>query len=218
VPEVYGNAPVGTVTAGGLTTSDTAFTVTPAIAFPAAAVAPGTFFRITDQALPMPTEIMQVTVCPGGTAAGQSWTVTRAYEGTTAVAHGANWTAEQLISAGTLTGLTGMSLQATTGSAGVALINGTQSVLSWTAPTDGNLHVISWSILLHVTSAETGGSMATGISGLYTSGNISSGGIGIGWSQFGGTATLPSGDTWAITQSTALTAGAAIAYAQIWGY
>jgi hypothetical protein len=218
VPEVYGNAPVGTVTAGGLTTSDTAFTVTPAIAFPAAAVAPNTYFRITDQALPMPTEIMLVTVCPGGTSAGQSWTVTRGYEGSTAVAHGANWTAEQLISGGTLAGLTGMTLQATTGSAGVALINGTQVVVTWTAPTDGNLHVVAWSMLLHITSAETGGSMATGINGLYTAGNLSSGGAGTGWSQYGGTATVPSGDTWFISQTTALTAGAAIAYAQIWGY
>jgi hypothetical protein len=103
MPEVFTNAPTGTVTAGGTTTTDTAFTVSPATAFPVAGTGPpAAWFRITDQALAMPTEIMYVSVCPGGTTSGQSWTVARAQEGSTAVAHAANWVAEQVVTAATL--------------------------------------------------------------------------------------------------------------------
>lgn len=103
--EVFTNQPVGTVTSGGTTTSDTAFTVTPTNPFPAAStsVTPNTFFRIVDQA--DTSEIMIVTVAPGGSSSGQSWTVTRGAEGTTPVVHSANWTAVQLLSAGTFQNL-----------------------------------------------------------------------------------------------------------------
>jgi len=111
----------------------------------------------------------------------------------------------------------GVGLLATTGSAGVALINGTQTLLTWTAPADGNLHVVTWSLLNHVTSAETGGVVVTSIGGLYTSGNGPGGNAAAGYAEYGGTVTVPSGDTFSINQSTALTAGAATAYAQMWG-
>ena len=102
--EVFANQPTGTVTSGGTaaTTGSQSFTVTAVNAFPVASSStlPATWFRIMDPALP--TEIMIVTTAPGGTGAGQAWTVTRAAEGTSAVAHAASWTAVQIVSAGTL--------------------------------------------------------------------------------------------------------------------
>lgn len=100
--EVFTNLPTGTVTAGGTTTTDTAFTVTPTNPFPVASSSaiPSTFFRIVDVA--NDSEIMWVTTAPGGSGSGQSWTVARAQEGTTAIDHAANWTCAQVITGGTL--------------------------------------------------------------------------------------------------------------------
>ena len=102
--EVYADQPAGTVTSGGTTTSlaDTALTVTVTNAFPVASATPNpdTVFRIIDPAAP--SEIMLVTTAPGGTGSGQSWTVARAQEGTSAVAHAANWTAVQAITGSSL--------------------------------------------------------------------------------------------------------------------
>jgi hypothetical protein len=99
--EVYTNQPTGTVTSGGTTTSDTAWTVNPTVAFPVASTTPvpNTVFRAIDPALP--SEIILVTVCPGGTGS-QSWTVARAQEGTSGVAHASNWTVVQTVSGGSL--------------------------------------------------------------------------------------------------------------------
>lgn len=102
--EQFGNQPTGTVTSGGTTnsTSDNAFTVTATDSWPAASTTPNpdTVFRITDQA--NTSEIMLVTAAPGGSGSGQSWTVTRGAEGTTPIAHAANWTCVQLVTEGTL--------------------------------------------------------------------------------------------------------------------
>ena len=100
--ETFANQPTASVTAGGTTTSDTAFTVTTNDSWPAASSTstPNNFFRIVDQA--DTSEIMIVTTAPGGNSAGQSWTVTRGAEGSTAVAHTAGWTAVQVVTAGTL--------------------------------------------------------------------------------------------------------------------
>lgn len=102
--ETFTNQPTGTVTSGGTTTGSTSFTVTATNAFPVASTStiPATTFNIMDPALP--TEIMTVTTAPGGTGAGQAWTVTRGAEGTMAVAHAASWTCVQVISAGSLQG------------------------------------------------------------------------------------------------------------------
>lgn len=102
--ETFGNQPYGSVTAGGTTTSDTAFTVTPlnSSTWPAAQSTnvPHTFFRFVD--VNNTSEIMVATVAPGGSGSGQSWTVSRAQEGTSGIAHSSPWTCRQLISAGTL--------------------------------------------------------------------------------------------------------------------
>jgi hypothetical protein len=95
---VFANQPTGTVTTGGTTTSDITFTVTVNNAFPTASatVTPNNTFAIMDPALP--TEIMWVTAGTGSVGS-QSWTVTRGAESTAAVAHAANWTCVQVVSA-----------------------------------------------------------------------------------------------------------------------
>lgn len=100
--EVFANQASGTVTTGGSTTSDTAWTVTATNAFAVASTSttPNTVFYVVDPAAP--TEIIQVTVCPGGTGVGQSWTVVRGAQGTTAVTHAANFTIDQVVTAGSL--------------------------------------------------------------------------------------------------------------------
>jgi len=106
---------------------------------------------------------------------------------------------------------------ATTGNSGVALINGTQTILTWTAPSDGNLHIVCWALLQHVTSNETNGAVVTTITGKYTVGNGFAGGSTTGWYQSGGSACLNAGDTFQVNQSTALTGGAATVYGLLWG-
>ena len=109
-----------------------------------------------------------------------------------------------------------LALATGTGNNGTALINGTQTLLSWAAPGDGNLHVVQWQLLQHVTSAETGGNVVTGVAGKYTVGNAFGGGSAAGWYPAGGTAVLNAGDTFYITQSVALSAGAAAVFGTIW--
>jgi hypothetical protein len=109
-----------------------------------------------------------------------------------------------------------MAKVADTGSSGVALAGSTQVILSWTAPSDGNLHLVSWAALLHVTSAETGGNVITSTVGLYSLGNGFSANQGVGYESAGSNAVIPAGDTFEIFQSVALTGGAATVYAQIW--
>ena len=89
----------GTVTSGGTTAPAAgtvqAFTVTATAAFPVAVAGVG-WFKFADPAAP--TETMLATVAPGGTGAGQAWTVTRGADGTTPVAHAANFTVYQVVS------------------------------------------------------------------------------------------------------------------------
>lgn len=98
--ELYANQPQTVVSTGGTTTTDTTFTVATPGAFQAASssATPKTYFAITDVA--NTSEIMYVT-----NVSGSTWTVLRAQEGTTAVAHSSGWTARQLITAGSLQGL-----------------------------------------------------------------------------------------------------------------
>jgi hypothetical protein len=99
--EVFANDSIGTVTSGG-TTAPTAgtvesWTVTPSIAF-AVAVSGTSQFYIADTASGKTTEKMLVTVCPGGTSAGQTWSVTRGADGTATVTHSSGFTIQQVVS------------------------------------------------------------------------------------------------------------------------
>jgi hypothetical protein len=97
----------GTVTTGGTTApvagTSESWTISATVAFPAVSVAGGTQFRFVDPALP--GEIMIGTSAPGGTGAGQSWTVTRGAEGTVPVSHTAGFTINEAVTAGFLSRL-----------------------------------------------------------------------------------------------------------------
>ena len=106
--EVWTNDGLGTVTSGGTTapgagTPET-WTVTATNAFPVAATgaAPPTQFYVCDQSASFATEKILVTVAPGGTGAGQTWTVTRGADGTTPLAHTASFTIVQVVTRASL--------------------------------------------------------------------------------------------------------------------
>lgn len=114
-----------------------------------------------------------------------------------------------------------MNLLASTGAAGYTLVNGTGTILSWTAPADGNMHRVLLMYSQHVTSAETGGliQLATvtpdGGAHSYT---VQGGGSGTGFSQGSQTTYMvQSGSTVTLSQTSALTLGAAVFWAEIWG-
>jgi hypothetical protein len=121
-----------------------------------------------------------------------------------------------------------MSLVATTPPAGYTLVNGTGPVLTWNVPNDGALHVALILCTLTVTSGETGGVIAVAAGWKSPSGGSAAGATTlIPGGQAAGTSGQPngqcstfvvgSGSQFVISQTTALTAGAAIAWIQIWG-
>lgn len=122
--EVFANDAVGTVTSGG-TTAPTAgtsesWTVTPSIAF-AVATSGSTQFYVCDIALP--TEKMLVTVCPGGTTSGQSWTVTRGADSTTTLVHTTGFTIMQVATHATLNNFAQIAVQALFGQSVVPAVS-----------------------------------------------------------------------------------------------
>lgn len=108
---------------------------------------------------------------------------------------------------------------ASTPVAGVSLSTSAQTILTWTAPNDGNLHYATVFGNLHVSSAETGGV----IDGVFTDpgGNtitapLDAGGHGAGTYSFTAKVVcIGAGSTVEVTQA-ALTAGTALAWAAIW--
>lgn len=115
-------------------------------------------------------------------------------------------------------------VKATTPAAGTALVNGTPTILTWTAPNDGNLHPVVVCAALHVTGLETGGAIAVTVSaaaGQPVTNTIFAGGKAVGDYQ-GADSGVPDtnlilgpGQTVTVVQSSALTAGAALLRAQI---
>lgn len=123
-----------------------------------------------------------------------------------------------------LANLGAMRVVASTGAAGYTMINGTGTILTWTAPSDGNLHTVVMQAVLHVATNETGGDI--NLSFTAPAGNVKTTDyIGPGktadeyacdfaqWQQF----VVASGGTVTLAQNSALTAGTATCYAQIWG-
>jgi hypothetical protein len=118
----------------------------------------------------------------------------------------------------------GMTLLATTGTAGYNLVNNTGNILTWTAPSDGNLHRVIIVTSMHVTTLEAGGQIkitftlpdgfSTGSTTLYSASQGAGYGAVTGQCQ---SFTIEAGSTLAIAQSTPLTSGAAIMWAEIWG-
>lgn len=119
--------------------------------------------------------------------------------------------------------LGGLGMQASTGVAGFALQNATPTILSWTAPNDGQLHRGILFVSLFVSSAATGGQV--NLTWTQPGGNVfnpavfaASQGSG-GHLPTGGTAgfNVAAGSAVTLNQATALTAGAATLWAEIWG-
>jgi hypothetical protein len=102
--DVFANLATTTITSGGTTapaagTVET-WTAASSASFPTASTgaSPPTQFRVVDQAAP--GEVMLVTNQTG--SGSNTWTVTRGVEGTTPIAHGANWVAQGIVTAGGL--------------------------------------------------------------------------------------------------------------------
>ena len=107
------------------------------------------------------------------------------------------------------------------GEDGYTLVDGTGTILSWTAPNDGNVHYAAVSARLAVSSAETGGGVGIetandSLGDLTSPTAVIAGGQGVGTN---GRAFAPCpigpGATITVYQSSALTAGAAVLYAAI---
>lgn len=113
-----------------------------------------------------------------------------------------------------------LQLVQSTGTAGFTLVNATPTILSWTAPNDGQSHrVLVWG-QVNVTSAETGGKVQVqfnppGVGAQLT--NLDAGGHGTGLAANPPTAVIVGpGTTVNVVQATALSVGAATLWAEIW--
>ena len=115
-----------------------------------------------------------------------------------------------------------LTLQAATPVAGVALVNGTPNILTWTPPNDGKLHRFTVFAVVTATVTMVGGDTDVG----FTAPD----GTVCGHSLIGGGATVGfdgnlSPNTWLceantsvlVLQGSALTGGAAKIWAEIWG-
>lgn len=114
---------------------------------------------------------------------------------------------------------------AVTAAGGFALQNGTPTILSWTAPNDGAMHwVTSIPALIHVTGAETGGLVQVSYFGFTGAAQhvATLFAAGLGTDTAGQAAAnafsfpVAPGTVVAVTQTSALTAGAAVVFASIW--
>lgn len=110
---------------------------------------------------------------------------------------------------------------ATTGTGGYALTGSTGTILTYTAPSDGCLHWATFTAQLIVSSAETGGQVNLNVPGLgisiFAAGNATGTFHPLQNSVSGSESfLLRPGDTIAIQQATALTAGAAVLYADLY--
>ena len=123
-------------------------------------------------------------------------------------------------------GPSGLQLQESTGLAGFALINGTPTIISWSVPNDGQMHRYEIFMIIKVASSETGGQVNlnfTAPDGTPQSIEAFAGGLpgpGIHFpvnSNGTGAVVVAPGTIVSITEQTALTAGAAVLYAEIWG-
>jgi len=108
---------------------------------------------------------------------------------------------------------------ADTGTAGYTLVNGTGNILSWTAPNDGQQHAVLVICKLKVTSDETGGLIGVNHTGPDGTGRTTN----VVAQQLAGYFTntpvpflIAPNTTITLQQTSALTAGASVLYAQLW--
>jgi hypothetical protein len=102
---------------------------------------------------------------------------------------------------------------------GYTLINGTGNILTWTAPNDGALHRFTANGTQHVTSTETGGIIQvafTAPDGTASTFNLFAGGSGAGVTAGTGSRHVQAGTTVTVSQSSALSGGAAKVWIDLW--
>jgi hypothetical protein len=113
-----------------------------------------------------------------------------------------------------------LQLVAATPPAGYPLVNGTGTIISWTAPNDGQMHRLMAIVEMDVTSTETGGQISLAHrlpdGTLYTPQLIpaaqAAGGHNMGFSMY----FVQQGTTANLLQNSALTGGAATLWAEFW--
>lgn len=136
---------------------------------------------------------------------------------------------DKAITVSGLLGFLGFGLLASTGAAGYSKTNSTANILSWTAPSDGNLHRAMCFYASHVTVAETGGQVTFGSQSTGGGGTLIDSSAGWATVDNGGNGTglrasqnvsylmVAAGSTIYLYQATALTAGTTKLFAEIWG-
>jgi hypothetical protein len=156
----------------------------------------------------------------GATVVGQFNTTTGAFTLPTPLGITSGGTGKNTAAAA-LTALGGLGLQADTAAAGYTLINGTGNIITWTPPNDGNLHWCTIFGGVHVTTLEAGGAISVTYNypdGTSSTDTLASGNQSPGHNLF--TARLmpvEAGVIVTVAQVSALTSGAAVAWAGIWG-
>jgi hypothetical protein len=112
-------------------------------------------------------------------------------------------------------------LLASTGPLGFALQNATPTILTWQAPNDGNLHRVFFIGSVDVTLAETGGAVSGNVTppagGSAAQPQILAAGQAAGNHVGSAAAIVGSGTTVTVTQTSALSAGTAVAWVEVWG-
>lgn len=114
-----------------------------------------------------------------------------------------------------------LQLQAATPAAGFALTAGTPTLLTWTPPNDGKQHRFIITASMHVTVATTGGEVDADFTlpdGTATSEQIytATQGTGAPWPN-DVSRVVKAGAAVTVVQSSPVTAGAALVWAEIWG-
>ena len=135
-----------------------------------------------------------------------------------------NLTISGSVTAGSSPGGPFPELVQTTGVGGFALQNGTPTILSWTAPNDGNEHRFLFYGARTVTVAETGGAMVFTYTppggGAAIATTVAGGTSGVGTGGLGNVACITgvaaANTVVSLAQSSALTAGACQVNAEIW--
>jgi hypothetical protein len=162
-----------------------------------------------------------------------TYSITFAASGTSNVATGANcvippatsmvfiWDEYESLWCPVIAGLP-LVQQASTGTTGYTLVNGTGTIISWTAPSDAGLHRFAIFAAMHVTSTETGGQITVSYTlpdATSTAHTLFAAGAGSGdqLPALPFLATVEAGTTVSVKQATALTGGAATMWAEIWG-
>lgn len=121
------------------------------------------------------------------------------------------------------TTLVAMARQAATALAGYTLVNGTGTIISWVIPNDGQLHRFTVFASEDVTGATTGGAitvswtMPDGTTASWVILPATQAATGFVTGQVSYQVLARPGTTVTVVQSSALTAGSAVAWAEIWG-